>query len=359
MTVGTRRPGAAGWLAEAYESLRAHAGLSVLVLAYVLIALAVGAAFGDARRISVSLYTYHFNVVTVIFGEIFLIAHAIYIVFVVRPERPIKAFVTSLRSKYLTQRRLFNAVPIIVLLSIFSSVCTSLKAMIPLMHQYDWDAALTAWDTALHFGIPPWRLLQPVLGYPVLTGVVSVMYGSWMVVLAACLFWQAFSERDPRLRMQFFMTYVLCFALLGNLAATWLASGGPCYYGRLVAGPNPYAPLMRYLNQANQQVPLGWSIGVQDMLWNNYTRGSLEFGSGISAMPSMHVAGATLCALLGWRANRRLGMALIVYTGIIMIGSVHLGWHYAIDGYVSVLATLAIWGAVGAGLDRFGVVRAG
>jgi membrane-associated phospholipid phosphatase len=88
------------------------------------------------------------------------------------------------------------------------------------------------------------------------------------------------------------------------------------------------------------------------VLWDSYITGRLDPGSGISAMPSLHVGGATLCALLGWRTDRRLGWMFIVYAGIIMIGSVHLGWHYAIDGYVAGLATVAIWGAVGAILRR-------
>jgi hypothetical protein len=342
-----------GLQAEAGAALRAHAGLAALVLAYLLVAFLVGGACGIANHISLWLYGTRFNVITLIFGAGFLVAYAAYVVTVLRPARPIETICRMLRSRYLTRRRLFNAVPAIVLLSAFTSVFTSLKAMIPLVHPYNWDATLAAWDRSLHFGTAPWRLLQPILGYPVITGMISVAYGFWLVVLGGCLFWQTFAERDRGLRTQFLVAYVVCFAVLGNFAATWLASGGPCFYGRLIAGPDPFAPLMLYLHWADQQIPLGWSFASQDMLWDSYVTGRLEPGSGISAMPSLHVGGATLCALLGWRADRRLGWALTAYAGVIMLGSVHLGWHYAIDGYAACLGTLAIWALTGAVVRRF------
>lgn len=40
-----------------------------------------------------------------------------------------------------------------------------------------------------------------------------------------------------------------------------------------------------------------------------------------------------------------------------MIGSVHLGWQYAIDGCMSILLTIVIWRAVGWLLDRPAAAR--
>lgn len=90
-----------------------------------------------------------------------------------------------------------------------------------------------------------------------------------------------------------------------------------------------------------------WALQTQDYLWQGYVTQVNGIGSGISAMPSMHVSIAVLMALCTYRLNKTLGYFACAFAVIIQIGSVHLGWHYAVDGYFSVLSTLAIWKAVG------------
>jgi membrane-associated phospholipid phosphatase len=70
---------------------------------------------------------------------------------------------------------------------------------------------------------------------------------------------------------------------------------------------------------------------------------NLDFASGISAMPSMHVAMATLFAIAGFRRSRLLGGIFTVYALTIWVASVHLGWHYALDGVVGAAMMGALW----------------
>jgi PAP2 superfamily len=347
------RPSEDGLLAELLGALRAHEWLIGPVLAYIIIASGVAVWLGEPNRISLTLYGPVFTLATPVLCGGFLVCRAAYLMLVVRPARLSRTIIDDLLTNYLTRQRLLNALPIIVLLPVFNSACTSIKAMIPLLHAYNWDATLSVWDARLHFGVPPWQILQPIFGYPTMTGVTNIIYCFWFFGLAGSWFWQAFSLRDQRLRMQFFITYIVCFAVMGNLVAIWMASGGPCYYGRLVHGPDLYAPLMEYLRNASQHGSIIWSVRLQDVLWDNYASDGFGIGSGISAMPSMHVAGALLFALLGWRTHRGLGILLSINVVLIMIATVHLGWHYAIDGYVAVLGTLAIWWAVGAVIVRY------
>jgi hypothetical protein len=263
----------------------------------------------------------------------------------IRPARLTRYILTDWKNKYLKIDRVIVALPILFFMPIFISVFTWFKHMIPVINPYGWDVTFAGWDRALHGGYHPWELLQPVFGYPLVTSVINLFYQLWFFVLYAVLVWQAFSLRSPRLRMQFFLTFSLSFMLLGTLAATLLSSAGPCYFGLVTDLPDPFQPLMDYLRSAHSAFPV-WSLDVQDTLWERYETGGLDVGSGISAMPSMHVSAAYLFALVGWRTNRAVGIALTVFLFLVIVGSVHLAWHYAIDDYVAIAGTWIIWRGV-------------
>ncbi|MCC6206122.1 MAG: phosphatase PAP2 family protein, partial [Hyphomicrobiales bacterium] len=66
-----------------------------------------------------------------------------------------------------------------------------------------------------------------------------------------------------------------------------------------------------------------------------------------SAFPSMHVASAVLFALYWRKRAPRTAPLFWAFAAVIMLGSVVLAWHYAVDGYAGALIAWAIWSLVG------------
>jgi membrane-associated phospholipid phosphatase len=64
-------------------------------------------------------------------------------------------------------------------------------------------------------------------------------------------------------------------------------------------------------------------------------------GGGISAMPSMHIATATICVLAA-RGTRWFWLALL-FLLMTFFGSVYLGFHYAVDTPVAAVVALLCW----------------
>jgi hypothetical protein len=219
------------------------------------------------------------------------------------------------------------------------------KDAIPSIQPFSWDPALARWDRILGFGHQPWQWLQPLLGHPLVTAALAVPYELWIVVMLCVLFWQAFLAQDRNLRLQFLLASALAWFVGGNLIALAFSSAGPCYYGKLFSGPDPFASQMAYLQAANTH----WrvlSLDVQAALWNVYATGTAG-SSGISAMPSMHLTSTVLMALVAWRTNRKLGGAFWVFAILIFLGSIHLAWHYLTDAISGIALAFLFWAVAG------------
>jgi hypothetical protein len=254
-------------------------------------------------------------------------------------------------TSFFTTPRLVGVLTMVLVLPFFLNTYGSWKGAIPQLHPFSLDPALTDLDRLMHLGRLPWEWLQPALGHPAVTRTIDVLYILWLPLNAGVLVWQGWSRGADRSR--FFLTYVFIYIVLGTAAAVVLSAAGPCYYGAVTGDPRAYAPLMAYLSALDAQQPL-IALRVQRTLWQNYAAGGNMPFVGISAMPSVHVAVAVLFALLGWRTARWLGWVLTSYACVILVGSIHLGWHYAVDGYVSIVGVLVLWAAAGMLLRRDG-----
>ncbi|MEZ5913393.1 MAG: phosphatase PAP2 family protein [Paracoccaceae bacterium] len=214
-----------------------------------------------------------------------------------------------------------------------------IKGLIPALAPLNWDPVLADLDQALHFGRAPWQWLAPLLASPRLLLALNHAYHLWLLITFFVLFVAAFAPTGFRKARVFLVAFVLTWGLGGNGLAIAFASGGPVYYEALGHGTR-FAPLMAALHDASQTVPLP-ALDVQAMLWQGYLgQGSVV---GISAMPSMHVGNAVLMAIFGFAYARWAGWALVFFALLIQIGSVALGWHYAIDGYAGAALALLFW----------------
>jgi hypothetical protein len=320
--------------------------LLAVVAVYALGGYAVARHLGQADNFSFVMYYETVMLFTGVAVFTFIVVRVWTIMLLHRPKHLTRAILDDLHRRLFSFEKLSAILPIFIAFIILMSAFTSLKTLIPLMSPYHWDDTLIHIDRVLHGGHDPWRLLQPVLGHGWITAQINHVYNYWFFVLLGVLYWQVYDLRRPTLRIRFFWTFFLIWIVIGTLLATYFSSMGPCFYSRIMHGPNPFADQLKYLIDLNRTVPI-WAISTQDLVWDSYKANKLGLGMGISAMPSVHVAIATLFFLVAWPYGKWMRAFFGAFWAIIMVGSVHLAWHYAVDGYFSTLLTIAMWFAVG------------
>lgn len=219
-------------------------------------------------------------------------------------------------------------------LLVFGTVKSTLPQMVP----FDFDVYFYQLDRQI-FGVDPYLLLLPVFGGDSSLFILNNAYQVWLIIVVLSILWVAFSRNHPR-RLTYLFASILSFSVSGNLLAVSLSSAGPCFLEPLF-GLDYYSRLFDHLNEVNDRTGTVWALAGQRILWNSYAH-SEGFISGISAMPSMHNVFAWLWVFAAW-PQRTLRYILLVYAVLIFIGSIVLGWHYAVDGIAGFFLAVLAW----------------
>ncbi|UZK66411.1 phosphatase PAP2 family protein [Sphingomonas sp. M1-B02] len=217
------------------------------------------------------------------------------------------------------------------------------------------DPALAGLDRMLFAGIDPWRITHAVLPSPWITFVLDSLYHGWFLPMSVgvmlCSFLPATADA---LRYRYLISFFAVWILLGSGLAALLPAAGPCFQPTAIGLAPGFEPLFARLQGQQNWISSEWPMAglsalefQHGLLELHDSRGALAIGGGISAMPSLHNALAALFAMAAFQIDRRAGWVMTIYAALIWIGSIHLGWHYAVDGPVAVAATAAIWWASG------------
>lgn len=212
---------------------------------------------------------------------------------------------------------------------------------------YDWDALFIAWDRAIFFGQDAWVVSHAAFPTANATRIIDHFYhAAFLPMVMGYLFCVALQDR-PALRYTYMICYLAGFVIVGMLMAAWLSSAGPVYDGHIFGDGQTFAPLIERLAAQHAEMPQIGAVKHQSYLLQVHGLGSVELGSGISAMPSVHIVLVLIWMFAAWHIHKALGALMALYTGLIWIGSVHLGWHYFVDGLVSLAVILVVWRVVG------------
>ena len=209
----------------------------------------------------------------------------------------------------------------------------NLKQFIPAINERLYDSPVWRLDAWLHFGVDPavraselaaeWGVL------PWLDRAYLLFYPAQVIVPLVFLFAKPLRPQRGR----FFFAYCLLWMLGGAMYVAW-PTLGPVYYRSSRFWLAEQAPYATYL---------------QDMLMRDYVRFrtdptfyTVKLYQGVAALPSLHVGVLALFAIA--TARWRLASAVLwLLTLVTFVGSLALGWHYAVDGYAGAAIALVSW----------------
>lgn len=310
----------------------------ILVAAYALLALLFSAIFGFKIDFSI---IFHFQY-DMTFGSIallYLIIFAAILALKMRRRGEDQRLFgpqwrKQIKTRFFSWQKIVNLVKVVFLLKITLLIYCNIKQAIPFINENLYDQQLLFVDKIIHLGINPNLLAVNLLGNSVSTRVFDLIYISWYMLKPLVLVYFAIIPAQ-RVHIRFFTSYFAMW-IFGGLFAVLIPSLGPIFF----------FPEREWFSDLH----MPFARGLQQTLWKHYQL-ALTFPEkyrvfiyeGIAAFPSLHVGIVALFAVFIWKVNRKAGIVMWIYVGLIQIGSVLLGWHYAIDGYFTIALAFGLY----------------
>lgn len=239
--------------------------------------------------------------------------------------------------------RLFTGVALLMAFGVFQGDYTSIKNALPFWRGgFPYDQTQARLDAFIHFGTDPWRYIHAVAGFDIVRTIVEWNYNVlWFMICFGALFFVTTSPMAASVRTRYLVCFSAVWVLIGNVFAGIFLSAGPAFYGFVTGDTARYGEQLAFL--ARSAASPNSATAYQDYLWKLHEMGHAGFASGISAFPSVHVSLITLNALFLYEYRRKLGLIGFAYVAFVAASSVFLAWHYAIDGYASMVMTALIY----------------
>lgn len=260
-----------------------------------------------------------------------------------KPQRPLKHWLTELKNFATGSICAYYSPPLLLSFFLFAPAFANFKGNIA-NHGFYYDTALYYLDLQLHFGHLPAKFLHELPYQAILAKITDKNYHLWFFVMTYSFFLACFGHKQQEFGLRFFIASLLVWVIGGNLIATIFSSAGPCYYGLVsYIGTDPYATIMDNLkNISKTQFELG-ALKAQNILWENHQSNNPKPALGISAFPSMHVTSSFLLVFATFSYKQTIKWAILAFALLILLGSIYLGWHYAIDSYTGIFLSYAAW----------------
>ncbi|MEM7743618.1 MAG: phosphatase PAP2 family protein [Pseudomonadota bacterium] len=261
---------------------------------------------------------------------------------VLRGDVPFRRRVSDLaRGDRWLELLFLGTVPPLLFVFTMMRLFKSFKPTIPELVPFSWDYTFRDWDRLLFLGYDGWEITHTLMPWHAGTWFIDRLYVFWFPIVLFTVCANALSPLASRRRLAFFLAFALNWIIAGSVIATIFSSAGPVYFDRIL-GDDTFIPLIHALTEVQQTYRLTVLFGIE-LLWDAHVGIPGMPTHGISAFPSLHVAMAMLVCLYLWSCNviwRWLGVAFLILT---LFGSVHLGWHYVVDGLASILICWVLW----------------